>query len=371
MMGKNKTQDRGATALTYGLVVGLVGIAALAAVTRIGDSIDILFGTTSSTLTSAIDNDGGQEDTQPRPTDNLFEFTSHTFTSCGVGAGPTPPTQAQCRSAYNTTWDDDGANFSVSPDGFQRFTIPRTGSYRFTVDGASGGAFQSGSIAQGGRVVATASFTAGEEIILVVGQQGQASQSNFPSGFSYYPTGGFNGGGGTGYPTNNCSNCGHASGGGASDVRVGGTGLNDRVLVAGGGAGSAAEGGDPSSTQHLGGRGGGLTGETGRHNGCSLQVGGTGGAGPGGGQSAGGQAPDCSGDQDGESGSFGAGGRGQRNDGGGGGGGWYGGAGGGNNSGGGGGSNYADSGIFSSVTHTRGGASAGNGQIRVEFVSGP
>lgn len=41
---------RGATALTYGLVVGLVSLGALSAVTRGGESIDSLFSTVSSTL---------------------------------------------------------------------------------------------------------------------------------------------------------------------------------------------------------------------------------------------------------------------------------------------------------------------------------
>lgn len=46
---------RGATALTYGLVVGLVGIAALGAVTRVGESQVSLFGEVSSTLTDVIE----------------------------------------------------------------------------------------------------------------------------------------------------------------------------------------------------------------------------------------------------------------------------------------------------------------------------
>ncbi len=45
MMGR-----RAATALTYGLVVGLVGVAALGAVTRVGDGVDSLFVDVASTM---------------------------------------------------------------------------------------------------------------------------------------------------------------------------------------------------------------------------------------------------------------------------------------------------------------------------------
>ncbi len=46
--------DRGATALTYGLTVGLVAIGALGAVTRIGDSVESLFGDVSNQIVSGI-----------------------------------------------------------------------------------------------------------------------------------------------------------------------------------------------------------------------------------------------------------------------------------------------------------------------------
>lgn len=46
---------RGATALTYGLVVGLVGIAGLSAVTRVGSSVEALFGRTSSTMVTGLE----------------------------------------------------------------------------------------------------------------------------------------------------------------------------------------------------------------------------------------------------------------------------------------------------------------------------
>ncbi len=88
-MSKSQRQNRGATALTYGLVVGLVGIGSLAAVTRIGDSIDSLFGTTSSTLTGSLDKAEATATPTATPTP-LFAFTSHQFTSCGA-TGRTGP----------------------------------------------------------------------------------------------------------------------------------------------------------------------------------------------------------------------------------------------------------------------------------------
>ncbi len=67
--------DRGATALTYGLVVGLVAIGGLAAVTRIGDSIDTLFSTTSSTLVRALPSEGAAT-AEPSPTGETAQYTS-------------------------------------------------------------------------------------------------------------------------------------------------------------------------------------------------------------------------------------------------------------------------------------------------------
>lgn len=61
-------RNRGATALTYGLVVGLVAIAGLSAVTRMGDAIGTNFTNVSSTLTDAAERGGGSVLTLPTPT---------------------------------------------------------------------------------------------------------------------------------------------------------------------------------------------------------------------------------------------------------------------------------------------------------------
>lgn len=114
----------------------------------------------------------------------------------------------------------------------------------------------------GGRTQATLTVTPGETLSLLVGRSGDA--------------GGYNGGG-----RNSNTNF---HGGGASDLRRGGTALSNRILVAGGGgAGSGATG-----TQ--GGTGGGLTGGTGGQKSGEEGNGGTGGT-----QSAGGSLGGASG----------------------------------------------------------------------------
>ncbi len=72
-------------------------------------------------------------------------------------------------------------------------------------------------------------------------------------------------------------------GGGASDIRIGGTTLEDRVLVAGGGGGGG--GASCSNGSAVGGDGGGLVGLPGTSSGCPGGVGGGGGT-----QTAGGSA---------------------------------------------------------------------------------
>lgn len=183
----------------------------------------------------------------------------------------------------------------------------------------------------GGRVYAVIPVRPGETLGVFVG--GKASGIN----------GGFNGGGNGGPP------CGLPTfgGGGASDVREGGDGLHQRVLVAGGGGG---EGSDTYYGEAVGGGGGRRTGGTGGsyNDGGAGGLGGTqvkGGAGGGGAHA-------------GKRGALGDGGRGGKcgfdtpyngYPGGGGGGGYYGGGGGGGGwiilpgGGGGGGSSFVES----------------------------
>ena len=144
----------------------------------------------------------------------------------------------------------DPINFSYTGSE-QSYTIPAdVTEVQLEVWGAQGGGSQTydngddaGSGGKGGYSIGTMSVVGGETLYIYVGGEGDES-----SGFAQ---GGFNGGGSnygssTGEPA-----CG---GGGATDMRLNGNTLYDRIIVAGGGGG----GGEDSSDQ--GGYGGGLTG---------------------------------------------------------------------------------------------------------------
>lgn len=204
----------------------------------------------------------------------------------------------------------------------QTWTVP-TGvtSATFDIYGAAGYGpqppqFRGG---KGGRATATLSVTPGQVLEINVGGAGIAGVNG----------GGFNGGGGGFYG---------GGGGGGTDVRIGGTALTDRALVAGGGG---AGGGCSAGPATVGGDGGGLVGGDGFNGGCqSIYVPGTGGT-----QVAGGSVGGTAG-QGGSSG-FG------------GGGGYFGG-GGGPTSAGGGGSGYGPSGVIFET-----GVRDGNGLVTI------
>jgi hypothetical protein len=211
--------------------------------------------------------------------------------------------------------------------GMQTWVVPAgVTSAHFDIYGAAGGEpyYATFNPGKGGRAQAELPLTPGSTVHIAVGGKG-----GYPAGDP-----GYNGGGrGSEY-----------GGGGATDIRIGGTGLNDRVLVAGGGGGTAEYSGDS------GGDGGGLTGKAG-----SGAFGGGGGT-----QTAGGSGtyPDWNG-------SFGQGGAAGNpgpNATGGGGGGWYGGAAG--PGGGGGGSGYGPSG-----TDFATGVSGGNGSVTITVLA--
>ena len=158
-------------------------------------------------------------------------------------------------------------NFAYT-GGQQTLTVPYTGTYKLEVWGAQGGnnTTQGGSGGKGGYSQGTISLNSGTTIYVYVGGQGSTS------------TGGFNGGG-TAYNTGNSG----ASGGGATDFRIGSNTLYYRVIVAGGGGGAGYL---YNANKNLGGAGGGTAGLNGT--GDSM------GAGGGGSQSSGG-AMDSSG----------------------------------------------------------------------------
>lgn len=223
----------------------------------------------------------------------------------------------------------------------ETFTVPdNVDSVHIEAWGAQGGAnwvdnTNFGGFAEGDLVV-----TPGQELYLFVGEQPLTL------------TGGWNGGG--------AGDGAGRAGGGASDVRIGGTTLNDRVIV-GAGAGGA---GFWSNLHVVGGIGGGLTGGDGYRN-TLADFGGQGAFqnGPGAfGTCINFMVPAMAG-------AFGQGGSPLGSncgcEGYGGGGGWYGGAGSGNCRGGGGGSSYID-GVLNGFT--TGGVNVGNGFIVLSYA---
>lgn len=236
----------------------------------------------------------------------------------------------------------------------QTWTVP-AGVTQVTLDafGAQGG-YELAQGGQGGRATAMVTVTPGTTLTIVVGGVGHSPWFGEGAG------GGYNGGGNGGAPTGWPAEFYGSGGGGASDVRIGGTDLTHRVIVAGGGGGAADTFG-PSGTGS-GGAGGALSGGTGgtSNTDCGL-------------------SPSCApsggagGNQDGTTGSgqLGQGSNGADNTiywffsgvgSGGGGGGYYGGAGGSAGTGGGGGSGFGPAGtVFATGVRT------GNGQVVVSY----
>lgn len=260
----------------------------------------------------------------------------------------------------------------------QTWVVP-AGVTEITVDliGASGGDAYPWTSApsrggKGGRVRAKISTTPGETLNFFVGGRGN-NGSNWMAGNTGGALGGYNGGG-DGGKTGESTGKG-AGGGGASDIRRGGTANANRILVAGGGGGAVPT--IPGGAVGVGGgHGGGTTGGSGEGN---SGMGGSGGT-----QAAGGAAGgDGVNSTQGNAGTLGNGGNGaafdfyNNGDGGGGGGGYYGGGGGGTNKtgtisfyngggGGGGGSSYV--GGATQVINEQGvGSPDGYGQIRVTY----
>lgn len=237
----------------------------------------------------------------------------------------------------------------------QTYTVPPCVT-SITVDVYGGEGGQSASVplngsmptGKGGRVQATMPVNPGDILYIYVGGKGGDATPNVGG------VGGYNGGGNGGaYPSYNQSASG--GGGGASDIRLNGTALSNRIIIAGGAGGSGTNCGSSVS----GGNGGGLTGANGTVDCTSGNT-----AGYGGTQSAGGMFGVYSNGNPGLQGGLGFGANsntvGYSPIGGAGGSGYYGG-GSGSLGGGGGGSSYTDPGA-TGVIHTQG-YQSGNGLV--------
>ena len=270
-----------------------------------------------------------------------------TLSGCGgnTGSGATPPVNgASERLPFHKTFKYTGAE--------QMFTVPGgLKKLKVIAVGAQGGGDIQG---YGGRVYAIIPVTPGEKLAIFVGGEGTL------------PSGGFNGGGSSGAGYGRFPGYG---GGGATDIREGGSGLANRIVVVGGGGGQGSYDGPKDG---IGGKGGGnIGGAGGVGSGYYGLAGGGGGGGTqdrGGFGGSGGQGQVC-GDSPGDAGSLGQGGDGAEGyylcgAGGGGGGGYYGGGGGGGGSndgsseatggggGGGGGSSYIEPSAYAYRTWT-------------------
>jgi trimeric autotransporter adhesin len=165
----------------------------------------------------------------------------------------------------------DVTNFDYTGS-MQSFVVPATGNYQLEVWGAQGGGTTGVEGGKGGYTKGEVHLTAGQTVYIYVGGSGTSRTG-----------GGFNGGaeGGVGRNSND-----GLKGGGATDLRIGGTALSNRVIVAGGGGGAGGNGQGGGSSIRTGtggipGSGGGtagINGSKGTANEATDGNGGTGGS---------------------------------------------------------------------------------------------
>ena len=130
----------------------------------------------------------------------LFDFTSHTFTNCGV-TGYDGPTLNQCKSEYSlASWSTDTAFFNVVSQGIQEWTVPVTGIYTINAKGAQGGYNTSYAIrgGYGADIQIDIELTEGDVLKIVVGQYGlhvSSAEGSGGGGGSFVYTGAIGGSG--------------------------------------------------------------------------------------------------------------------------------------------------------------------------------
>lgn len=173
---------------------------------------------------------------------SIYEFTTHTFTTCGA-SGRFGPSLSDCVSEYSTTWSSNSDYLSMDTTGIQLWTVPETATYQIEVYGAASGLNSNYTTYQGLGAYISGEFelVQSEVLQILVGQQGQSVVL-------------------------------HAGGGGGSFVV---DSDNTPLIIAGGGGGSCRDS-DNRPTTH------GSTGTDGRSSTC------TGGSNGSGGESCGG-----------------------------------------------------------------------------------
>ena len=108
--------------------------------------------------------------------------TVYTFTNCSA-TGQFGPTQAQVNSAYSST---NLNGLVTSQSGVQLWTVPSSGTYRIEGFGAQGGG--NNQFGRGAQIRGDFSLTAGQQLKIIVGQQGGFSSSGSGGGGSFVAT---------------------------------------------------------------------------------------------------------------------------------------------------------------------------------------
>ena len=135
---------------------------------------------------------------------SLYNFTPHTFTNCGA-TSTSGPTLANCKSSYDTSWEDNTNYFNVQTQGIQEWTVPKTGTYTIEVWGAAGGGNQYRTIGgRGAKMRGTFSLNQEDKLKILLGQKGPNTSDQYNAGGGGYSGGGGgyyygNGGGGSSY----------------------------------------------------------------------------------------------------------------------------------------------------------------------------
>ena len=120
----------------------------------------------------------------------LYDFSTFTFTNGGI-TGQNGPTLANLLSSYDTStnsWLTDTQYFNMTTQGIQEWTVPGTGKYRITANGASGGthvrnrSLNSGNFDSfGATATAELDLNEGDIVKIIVGQRGEDSGTYFPN----------------------------------------------------------------------------------------------------------------------------------------------------------------------------------------------
>lgn len=174
-----------------------------------------------------------------------------TFRAAAVSTNPTP----DCSAGTSCT-----ITFAYTGD-FYQWSAPVSGTFTLELWGAQGGNAENATPnltigGKGGYAKGDLTVTSGQALYIYVGGQGTSSGTSLSNQLS----GGYNGGA-VGYNGDNVNYRG-AGGGGATDIRTGGSTLANRVIVAGGGAGGAQFTGYGTNYPGAGGGSSGVDGST-------------------------------------------------------------------------------------------------------------